>query len=59
MLLDLRLEQLPAMHTQALERVDLVPLHEPAVAGHVGSEDGGKPAFHGKPYRSTPAVGPH
>src|SRR5215467_4127189 len=45
-LLDLRLEQLPAMRPQALERAHLILLHEPAVAGHVGSHDGGELAIH-------------
>ena len=46
MLLDLRFEQLLAMCPQALERADLVLLHEPAVPDHVGSHDGGELALH-------------
>ncbi|HVR68206.1 MAG TPA: hypothetical protein VMT98_16275 [Verrucomicrobiae bacterium] len=44
---DDRFEQLLAMRLQALEGAGLIPLHEPAIAGHVSSKDGGEMAFHG------------
>src|SRR5262245_18917065 len=56
-----RLEQLFAMRPQTLECVSLVPLHEPAIAGHVGGKDGGEMALSaffnhgGPPAEEAPA----
>ena len=34
-----------AVEVQRLERAFLVRTHEPAVAGHIGGQDGGKPTL--------------
>ena len=40
---DERLDELLAVRLQPGERASLVALHEPAVADHVGRQDGGEP----------------
>ena len=47
-LLDRRLEQLPAVRSEPLKRAGFVLLHEAAVADDVGGENGGEPAFYGQ-----------
>ena len=56
---DLRIEQFRAVDLLARQHTQLVPLHETAVARHVGSQDRGKTAFHvfvsaSKPVEATP-----
>ena len=51
---DERVDELPAVCLEALERAGLVALHQPAVADHVGRQDGGQPPLdprcrHGRP----------
>ena len=56
---DMRLDQLAEMALQALQRAFLVAAHQPAVAGDVGRQDGGEPAFgalllvHGSEFRGA------
>ena len=42
---DMRLDQLAEVALQALQRAFLVAAHQPAVAGDIGRQDGGEPAF--------------
>jgi hypothetical protein len=43
---DDRLQHLFPSGLQNGHRADLIPLHEPAIADHIGGEDGGKATFH-------------
>jgi len=52
---DVRLDQLAEMGLQPLQRAFLVDVHQPAVAGYVGREDGcqssfGTLCFHGSDF---------
>src|SRR5712692_6951811 len=56
MLLDLGIDQRPAMPPQLRERAFLVDAHQPAVPDHIGRQDGGELAFgprltHGSTHR--------
>jgi hypothetical protein len=42
---DMRLDQLAEVALQALQRAFLVAAHQPAVAGDIGRQNGGEPAF--------------
>ncbi len=53
---DLRLDQLPPVRLQRRQRPGLVALHQPAVAGDVGGQNGGEPALHGPPQRGEPSL---
>jgi hypothetical protein len=46
MLLYLWLEQLLTVSPQALERICLIVLHEPAVTDYIGGQYGSKATFH-------------
>jgi hypothetical protein len=47
-----RIDQLGAMRLERHQGSRLVSLHEPAVAHHVGGQDGGETAFHvGPPFQ--------
>jgi hypothetical protein len=47
LLLDLRVDQFPAMRLEAFERAFLVRSHQPRVARHIGGQDRGETAFDG------------
>ena len=55
---NMRFDQLAEMGLQSAQRAFLVMTHQPAVAGHVGREDGrqssfGTLYFHGSGFRTT------
>jgi hypothetical protein len=51
---DRGIDHLGAMRLQARQRAGFVQAHQPAVAGDIGSQDGGEAAFHGNALRTEP-----